>query len=263
VNVYHDDPLRKVFLVALTFSLFIHLIIFTGPWNFFHRNRRIIYSPYRVKLVGGLPSAAGGKSASKGNRQNSRKMVSHVKRSVTLPARTRRSRVISVAKKKKSRRSKTVTKSRKKVARKSDEFNLAKIGNFIKELKKKRGKEKGAGGEGRGEKGKGKGGELLGARAFSVLQRAYFNDLIERIKDEWILPPQLKNEKRNLVVIVAITIAADGRILRAVIEKSSGNAFYDESALRAVKKLGQLPPPPFNRDKITIGLRFNLRELQR
>jgi len=46
-------------------------------------------------------------------------------------------------------------------------------------------------------------------------------------------------------------------------EKQSGNRYFDESALKAIKKVGKFPPLPESLDKeyIDLGIRFRSSEL--
>ena len=71
----------------------------------------------------------------------------------------------------------------------------------------------------------------------------YYHALIGReIRKRWS-PPPTSIEGQRMEAIVAFSISRSGRIDSAVrLEKSSGNLFYDQAALRAT--LGPLPPPP-------------------
>ena len=71
----------------------------------------------------------------------------------------------------------------------------------------------------------------------------YYHALIGReIRKRWA-PPPTSIEGQRMEAIVAFSISRSGRIDSAVrLEKSSGNLFYDQAALRAT--LGPLPPPP-------------------
>jgi TonB family protein len=64
-------------------------------------------------------------------------------------------------------------------------------------------------------------------------------------------------------VVVLIKINKNGKIVETRIEKSSGNSFYDESALRTISKIRKFSPPPVIKGNyLNIGLIFNLKELQ-
>jgi TonB family protein len=58
--------------------------------------------------------------------------------------------------------------------------------------------------------------------------------------------------------IVVFEIRRDGGLNVAAIEKSSGNTYYDQVALRALNDAGPFPPLPddFKKPVLRIGLQF-------
>ncbi|BCB95123.1 hypothetical protein JZK55_00450 [Dissulfurispira thermophila] len=78
----------------------------------------------------------------------------------------------------------------------------------------------------------------------------YYSTVINKIKQQWIFPESID---KDLLAIVTIKIAKDGSVTISKIERSSGNALFDRSALRAISKASPLPPPP---QEIEIGVRF-------
>jgi TonB family protein len=81
-----------------------------------------------------------------------------------------------------------------------------------------------------------------------ILQKPYteyefYHALIGReIRKRWS-PPPVSLEGQRMETVVAFSISRSGRINGEVrLEKSSGNLFYDQAALRAT--MGPLPPPP-------------------
>lgn len=71
----------------------------------------------------------------------------------------------------------------------------------------------------------------------------FYHALISRaIRKRWA-PPPISFEGQRMEAVVFFSISRSGRIEGSVVlEKSSGNPFYDQAALRAT--LGPLPPPP-------------------
>jgi TonB family protein len=63
----------------------------------------------------------------------------------------------------------------------------------------------------------------------------------DRIDGQWAAPPLLAS---NPVVVVKFHIARSGEISRVHITESSGNAYYDSAAQRAVLAVNPLPPFP-------------------
>lgn len=78
----------------------------------------------------------------------------------------------------------------------------------------------------------------------------YISMVVNKIRQHWIFP---ETGDKDLLAIISIRIARDGRITVDKIEKSSGNPLFDRSALRAINSASPLPPPP---QEIEIGVRF-------
>ena len=63
------------------------------------------------------------------------------------------------------------------------------------------------------------------------------------VREGWITPPEFRES--GLVAELVIDVAADGSLLgRPKLVASSGNAFYDDNAVRALVRADPLPPPP-------------------
>jgi TonB family protein len=90
---------------------------------------------------------------------------------------------------------------------------------------------------------------------------AYFRKLEEKVRGAWFLPDSLARDAGKLVVEVRIHIEKDGRVSGSRIERSSGNAYFDESVLRAIRKASPLPVPPEQlrggEDHYEVGFRFH------
>lgn len=112
---------------------------------------------------------------------------------------------------------------------------------------------------GGGIEGPGSGGG--GGQPANIRFRAYFDLIWSRIKDSWLLPEGVATSDR-LLTVVGIRIAPDGRILDYRVEKGSGNAYYDQSAIRAIRKSDPLPPLPgeLGEEPLEIGVNFRYPE---
>jgi TonB family protein len=79
-----------------------------------------------------------------------------------------------------------------------------------------------------------------------------------KIKEAWTIPENLLKERVDLEAIVVIIIERDGKIKKSWFEKKSGNALYDQMAMRAIKKAEPLPPIPkeLSENTLEIGIRF-------
>ena len=89
----------------------------------------------------------------------------------------------------------------------------------------------------------------------------YYSMIWAKIKKEWALPGDLLKGRTNLETIIVVVIERSGKIQKSWFEKKSGNAQYDQSAMRAIKKADPLPAiprelsdEPFTTDG--IGIRF-------
>lgn len=90
------------------------------------------------------------------------------------------------------------------------------------------------------------------------LKNIYGKIVESKIKEVWTIPENLVKEIVDLETIIIIIIDKDGRVQKSWFEKRSGNAFYDQSAMRAIKKAEPLPPIPIelNKETIEFGIRF-------
>ena len=86
----------------------------------------------------------------------------------------------------------------------------------------------------------------------------YYGMIWAKIKEMWTIPENLLKEMADWETVVVITITRDGTIKGMWVEKRSGNAFYDQMAMRAIKKAEPLPPIPkeLGENTLEIGIRF-------
>ena len=87
----------------------------------------------------------------------------------------------------------------------------------------------------------------------------YQNRMLSTIKDNWAWVGQ----RPDLKVVVHFGIKDNGEISGLKIVQPSGDATYDESVLRAVKKSSPLPAPPsaYRNDFADVELTFRPRDL--
>lgn len=93
----------------------------------------------------------------------------------------------------------------------------------------------GSGPIGSGGDGPGGGGQVVGLEFLAYQQR-----VITTVKAQWVNVVQ----RPGLVATVRFNIAPDGTVSGAQLVRSSGNAGYDQSVLRAVQVSNPLPRPP-------------------
>jgi TonB family protein len=78
----------------------------------------------------------------------------------------------------------------------------------------------------------------------------YYAKIRKEIWQQWVFPD---TGQKDLETIISIRIMKDGSISVQKIEKSSGNSFFDRSALKALTKANPLSPPPY---EMEIGVKF-------
>jgi TonB family protein len=86
----------------------------------------------------------------------------------------------------------------------------------------------------------------------------YYSLIWAKIKRAWTIPENLLKVTVDLETIIVLIIERDGNIQKFWFEKKSGNAVYDQSAMRAIKKAEPLPPIPkeLGENTLEIGIRF-------
>lgn len=95
----------------------------------------------------------------------------------------------------------------------------------------------------------------------SLRLNAYYALIWSRIKSQWALPRGIL-QSANLEAVIDVKLLRDGTVTRLAVEKSSGNRYFDESALKAVRKASPFPPlPAFIPDaSAEFGIRFHSSE---
>ncbi|MCX7981861.1 MAG: TonB C-terminal domain-containing protein [Syntrophales bacterium] len=89
----------------------------------------------------------------------------------------------------------------------------------------------------------------------------YLKVMWEKVRSEWILPPGIVASDR-WEAIVHLRVLKNGKLVDIKMERSSGNAYFDRSVLRAVQKADPLPPfpPGLREESIEVGIRFHSQE---
>jgi TonB family protein len=87
----------------------------------------------------------------------------------------------------------------------------------------------------------------------------YYSLIWAQVKKEWALPENLRDVNTDLEATVVIVLEKDGKLQKSWIEKRSGNALYDQRAMRAVAKAGPFPPIPreLGENTLEIAIRFH------
>ena len=94
----------------------------------------------------------------------------------------------------------------------------------------------------------------------NIRSKAYYDRIWAQIKSSWVLPEGVTS-KVSLITVVRIRIAPNGEIEQSWIEERSGNDYYDQSALRAIRKATLSPLPDELSDApLEVGINFRYPE---
>jgi len=87
----------------------------------------------------------------------------------------------------------------------------------------------------------------------------YLRQVLQKVSIQWQKQNQVKEPDQK--PIVWVEIQRDGSIQMPKIDKSSGNALYDQAALRAVLEASPFPPLPddWSKPSLRVKFRFELR----
>jgi TonB family protein len=90
----------------------------------------------------------------------------------------------------------------------------------------------------------------------------YYAEIWARIRGQWSLPQGIL-PKSNVETVINVRILRNGAVVDVGFERKSGNRYFDDSAMRAIKKASPLPPLPswIRGNDIEIGIRFRSDEL--
>jgi len=97
------------------------------------------------------------------------------------------------------------------------------------------------------------------------LIRIYQAEIAAVIERNWALSEQMLRGQVNLKSIIIITVQRNGSISDIWFERKSGNKYFDDCVLKAVKKSDPLPrlPEGYIRPSYSIGMIFTPSGLQR
>ncbi len=101
-----------------------------------------------------------------------------------------------------------------------------------------------------------------GRQVNSIVEQNYYAALYDRVQQFWILP-EMKQWNPSLETRVVATILRDGSIARTIVEKKSGDPYFDQYAMKTLQKAVPLPrfPKLMPQRSIEIGFRFRPGEL--
>ena len=91
----------------------------------------------------------------------------------------------------------------------------------------------------------------------------YYSLIWSRIRGKWMLPQGIL-PRENIEAIIQAKILRNGTVVDLSFEKRSGNRYFDESAMKAIKKASPFPPLPdsIRDNNIDVGIRFHSMEFR-
>jgi TonB family protein len=106
-------------------------------------------------------------------------------------------------------------------------------------------------------------GSPLGRSTEGVSGDAWATLVDAAIRQNWVTPVGLISdaELAGLVAKIRISISEEGKLSNPVVKQSSGNQYFDDSCVQAVKSAGKVPPPPPGMKHMLIG--FEGKDLAR
>lgn len=101
-----------------------------------------------------------------------------------------------------------------------------------------------------------------GHSEMNMKMKVYYSVIWSMIKEKWALPEGILSDN-DLETVIGAKIFKNGSVVELNFEKRSGNRYFDESAIKAVKKAAPFPPLPewMNEKYIDLGIRFHSSEL--
>ena len=103
-----------------------------------------------------------------------------------------------------------------------------------------------------------------GNAELNAQMQAYYAKVWSRIRGGWTLPQGIVSGE-VLETVIGVTVLRSGAVTEVNYEKRSGNRYFDESAMKAVRKASPFPPLPagVGDNSIDIGIRFPYPEPRR
>ena len=90
----------------------------------------------------------------------------------------------------------------------------------------------------------------------------YLAALRNKIGQRWVPPPGMNARGRPVRAVLYFRISRDGQISVAQVEATSGYAFFDQTALRALLSATPLPPLPAGYSDSYLGVHFGFEYVQ-
>ncbi len=241
----------------LMISAALHLVVLAAlsfPIKKAFRKFDTSRSYYSVNLVGDIGPGLGTKGVEQG------KTIPPAKKEEVKPQKTNQKVVPTrpTPTREKDTRSLAPKKIEKKQPENTSKADLENVEKRIRELKKRTGSTNLASARGTPGQSEISGPGGAGGRLIDPALARYLVGVREKIEDAWHIP-FMSSQQKNFEVNATIKIRKDGRIVDITIDKRSGNRVYDESVLRALTAIQQLPPLPSSVTEDPLEVELTLR----
>ena len=106
--------------------------------------------------------------------------------------------------------------------------------------------------------GAGGGGGGVSAVGAAIPYKLYLYEIQSEIESAWVKPKGIEGGGEGAQTIVSIRILRSGEVDDVWVEEGSGNKFFDQSVIRAIRKSSPLPPlpPAVVGNSLEVGFRF-------
>jgi colicin import membrane protein len=96
----------------------------------------------------------------------------------------------------------------------------------------------------------------------NMKMKVYYSVIWSQIREQWALPEGILPQD-DYEAIIAVKILRNGEVAEFDFEKRSGNKYFDESTVKAIKKASPFPPLPewLQGSSLEIGIRFHSTDL--
>lgn len=251
-NDFHNYD--NLFYKTIAFSVSIHLLfLFALMYGNLLPSTKINYTPvYTVRLVSSSPVTNNNQSVveNKGNQPPSIPAKSQV--TEQKPSEIKKEMILPIEKKAPNK--KELLSAIKSV---SNELRKQQLLNAIQQITKTETSQSTTNSQQLGGGANGEGGLPAGSVADE-----YYSLIWQKIHDAWLIPSSMAASSYGYETVISVTINRDGTVSDYNVEKSSGNSYFDQTAIRAIKRASPLPPfpPSWLQKSINIGIKFSCKE---
>jgi TonB family protein len=220
--------LKQMIAISAAIHLIVMIITSASPW-LWHK-RRAVFNPIEVTLVAAPPNELPSLTTKESQNVASQETEKAVPLKEQAPP--KKEELVEPSKKK----------SKPVKEKDTSQEDLKKALDMARQMSRKEGPERKAG-PNLELPSAGKEGSTIAQAAPGTEFDAYKFRIKTRIITSWVCPPDLREEK-NISAVLYMRLDYEGNVIDSTVQQSSGNQYFDESAIRALKKASPFGPPP-------------------